>query len=516
LDNTKIFAHASAVEPCVVPEEASAQPQSGGVRLPLGEGSFTINDPVLRQIIDCSNDAVFFLSAEGRIDFINGRGVGLMELKGAEDVVGMDYVELFAPAEQDEVRQALRVAKTGRTARVTSFCSTAPGSPRWWNITVAPLVNGAGELIVISRDITEHIQVEKALRESEEAFRKLFEEGPVAMILGDCAFNIQKVNNAFCRMFGYPEREVLGRILSSIVDPVEGWLDTEQVQKLLSGETPSIQMEKRFLTRRKESVWGHMTVSVIRDPENQPRYTVGMIENITDRKLSQEQLLAYQEQLQTLASKLSLSEERERRRIATNLHDRIGQALAFAKLKLSAIAKTTSESVEPVNEVQDLIEQAIADTRSLTFELSPPVLYELGLPAALEWLARKIQQEHGITTRFHDDGQPKPVDEDIRVVLFQAVRELLVNVVKHAQATHAQVLVRRDSDALRIIIEDDGVGFDPSLAERGSEKSGFGLFSVRERLDYLGGRVKIRSEPGMGTRVTLLAPIKITEDHQKA
>ena len=160
--------------------------------------------------------------------------------------------------------------------------------------------------------------------------------------------------------------------------------------------------------------------------------------------------------------------------------------------------------------VQDLIEQAIIDTRSLTFELSPPVLYELGLVPALEWLTRKIQQDHGVRTRFHDDGQPKPLHENFRVVLFQAVRELLVNVVKHAHATHAQVLVRRDGDALRIIIEDDGIGFEVSKSKTEATRS-FGLFNVRERVEYLGGRVKIRSESKCGTRVTLIAPLNVAE-----
>jgi signal transduction histidine kinase len=232
-----------------------------------------------------------------------------------------------------------------------------------------------------------------------------------------------------------------------------------------------------------------------------------MIENIHARKESETQVLAYQQRLQTLASEVSLSEERERRKIATHLHDRIGQSLAFAKLKLGTLKQKRADG--SIDEILELIEETIADTRSLTFELSPPVLYELGLVPALEWLSRKIQEDHHIATRFHDDGQPKPLDEDFRVVVFQAVRELLLNVVKHARASHAQVLLRRNADALRVIIEDDGIGFDLSKlsAEREAARS-FGLFNVQERVEYLGGRLKLRSEPGRGTRITLIAPLK--------
>jgi PAS domain S-box-containing protein len=310
-------------------------------------------------------------------------------------------------------------------------------------------------------------------------------------------------------MLGFSERELLNQKLS---DPRFGpnLSLSSEMQRLVLGEIRSFQSETILQTCRKHPVWAHVTTSVLRDEDNVPVQVFQMVENIQDRKSSEEQLLAYQEQLQSLASELSLSEEQERRRIATNLHDRIGQSLAFARLTLASLSQQG-----PIKEVRELIEQAIVDTRSLTFELSPPVLYELGLVPALEWLAHKIQQEHGIQTRFHDDGQPKPMDEKFGVVLFQAVRELLVNVVKHARATHARVLLRREADALRIIIEDDGVGFEVSnVTVRPDAIRTFGLFNIRERMEYLGGRVKIRSEPGSGTRVTLMAPLKVDETRQ--
>jgi PAS domain S-box-containing protein len=319
------------------------------------------------------------------------------------------------------------------------------------------------------------------------------------------------VNNALCGMLGFSEQELCGVDFRSLFPKTGPGQATEKFTHLLHGDIRSFGAESGFQTKRKEIVWGHFTTSLLRDTENNPSAFLQMVESIDERKKSQEQLLGYQQQLQSLTSELSLSEERERRRIATNLHDRIGQTLAFARLKLGTLAQASNSKA--LEEVRELIEEAIGDTRSLTFELSPPVLYELGLVAAVEWLARKIQQEHSILTRFHDDGQPKPLDEDFRVVLFQAVRELLVNVVKHARASHAQVLMRRDADALRIIIEDDGAGFDEAKLNiaRDSARS-FGLFNIRERLEYLGGRLKIRSEIGRGTRVTLFAPLKLAQN----
>lgn len=275
---------------------------------------------------------------------------------------------------------------------------------------------------------------------------------------------------------------------------------------LLRGAVRSFQTEMILQAKQGQSLWVHCTTSLLRDAERVPFQVFQMVENIEDRKSSEEQVLAYQEQLQSLASELSLSEERERRRIATNLHDRIGQALAFARLKLAGLAREQPR----LGEVQELIERAIHDTRSLTVELSPPVLYELGLVAALEWLATGNQQEHGIQTHFQDDGQPKPLDENFRIVLFQAVRELLVNVVKHARATQVRVSVRRDADDLRIVVEDDGAGFDQaSLRAKCETIRSFGLFNIRERVEYLGGQVMIQSEPGRGTKVALTAPLRV-------
>jgi len=127
----------------------------------------------------------------------------------------------------------------------------------------------------------------------------------------------------------------------------------------------------------------------------------------------------------------------------------------------------------------------------------------------VEWLTEQTQHRRGILSYFEDDGQPKPLDDDIRVLLFQAVRELLVNVAKYAQAQSVKVTTRRDGGDIRIIVEDDGVGFaPPSIGYQWSGMKGFGLFSIRERLDHIGGHLEIKSELGHGTQVTLVAPLK--------
>jgi len=227
-----------------------------------------------------------------------------------------------------------------------------------------------------------------------------------------------------------------------------------------------------------------------------------------ERKDAQTKLLDHQERLRSLASELALAEERVRRRIATALHDRVGQTLALAKVKLGQLKEPAADLDQQIEDIRELVGSAFQDTRSLTFELSPPILYEVGLEAAIDWLADEIQQNHGIDVHFQGDGQPKPLDDDVRVVLYQAARELLFNVVKHANATSASVSVGLHGQRVQIVVSDNGQGIDiDKLPPDATAAHGFGLFSIRERLSLVGGHLDIESEIGQGTRVTIWAPL---------
>jgi signal transduction histidine kinase len=269
----------------------------------------------------------------------------------------------------------------------------------------------------------------------------------------------------------------------------------------------------RFEDEREGRVFDHSLYPVF-DAQGKVAQIAVFVHDVTHRKQVEERIRTYQERIQSLASELSLAEERERRRIATILHDRISQTLAICKIKLGALRASASstELAEPLDEIHELIDEIIQETRSLTFEVSSPILYELGLEAAVEWLVEQIQEQHGLLSHFEDDRQPKPLDDDVRVLLFQAVRELLTNVAKHAQAHNVKVSLRREDSNIKITVEDDGNGFDTSdVVSHWSRAEGFGLFSIRERLGHFGGRLEVESKPGHGTWVTLAAPLKRNE-----
>ena len=255
----------------------------------------------------------------------------------------------------------------------------------------------------------------------------------------------------------------------------------------------------------------HTQGEVIRDDSGNPIRFVGTVLDITERKRVQEKLLKYQEQLRSLASELSLAEERERQRIAAEFHDRIGQTLVFSKLNLDTLCASahSDEATQTLKQISNMIGQAIHDTRSLTFHLSSPILYELGLEAALaELLREQFGKCPETTTEFDDDGLPKPLKNDVRVLIYQVVREILVNVTKHANARKIKMSIKKDNNKIRITVTDNGVGFDPEKTSLDrSQGGGFGIFSIRERLGYIGGQFEIASRPGHGTRATLAVPL---------
>ena len=221
-------------------------------------------------------------------------------------------------------------------------------------------------------------------------------------------------------------------------------------------------------------------------------------------------LQEHQNRLKALASQLTIAEESERRRIAADLHDNVQQSLALARLQLAAARKSTSTDklTATLDEISESMRQAVQNTRSLVYDLSSPSMNEIGISAAIsEWLEEQIVKRHGLKTEFVDECGKVPLDDDVRAILFRSVRELLTNVVKHAQANKVTVSMKTIDTNLNIIIQDDGVGLD--YAKESGKIGHFGLFSIRERMSDLGGSMEIVSEPGKGTKAILNAPLNI-------
>jgi PAS domain S-box-containing protein len=413
-------------------------------------------------------------------------------------------VKVIALSMHTDRRVALNMLKAGAVAYLLKDCAFEELARAIHEVMANRTYLSPGVSDIV---IKEYIE---ALRESEARFRTVFECATIGIALLDMEGRLLETNPAFQSMLGYSRDELQNMVFCLFAHPEDAAPCMSQFQEVAAKKRESYQMEKRYLRKDGETVWCYLTVSRLRSPVGESQFAIAMVEDLTQRKQAEERIKNYQEQLRSLASELSLLEERERRSLATDLHDHIGQILALAQIKLGELKKSAASTplAGPLDEVRHLLEQTIKTTRSLTFELSPPILYDLGFEAAVEWFAEHLQDQHHLEVKVLKDKQPRPMDAETRVLLFKAVRELMINVAKHAQAQHLQVAIGREGPDFEVQVIDDGVGFDPAQIDTPAVKTrSFGLFSIRERLRHIGGRLEVESAPGQGTRVSLTVPL---------
>jgi PAS domain S-box-containing protein len=357
-------------------------------------------------------------------------------------------------------------------------------------------------------------RVEEMLRKGAERYRDLFQNPPIGIYRTNPHGLILMANHAMVRMLGF----------NSFTDITTNDIEEDDYEPTYLRADFRKRLEQEGRVRGYEATWKRPdgtdifvseNARAIKSEDGAVLYYEGTVEDITEKKEAEEKIERYQEELRSLASELSLAEERERRRIANILHDDIGQLLAVARIKLwSLLEATTSDDLKAqVNDARHHVEEAINRTRLLTSELSPPILYELGIEAALEWLGERMQKQHGFEFTFDGGIEHEPLDEEVRIFLFTCVRELLVNIAKHANARNVRVSIKKSGDDVVVGVEDDGVGFPAAKTDWGS--GGFGLFSIRERLRHLGGHIHIDSAPGSGTRVVLSVPSRVRTKNRK-
>ena len=368
-------------------------------------------------------------------------------------------------------------------------------------------LQSANERLLV--ELNRRKRIEEMLRKGAERYRNLFVNSPLGIYRVSVEGRILMANPTLIRMLGYSSFDEM-TLRGSKKKDYEPSYRRKKIKDRLEREGRVRGFEAMWRKPDRSIMFVRENARAIRAIDGTLLYYEGTVEDITEQKKAEEKINSYQKQLRSLASDLSLAEERERRRIATMLHDHIGQILAISKIKLGALLQSAAkdDNLAQLEEVREHVGQAIQYTRSLTFELSPPILYDLGLESALEWLTEQIKEQHGINCEFETDNKPKPVRDEIRIVLFSAVRELLMNVAKHALAQTAKVTIRRVNENIIVHVADNGTGFTVSKMNFYlDENKGFGLFSIRERLRHLSGQMDVRSAKGRGTRVILTAPL---------
>lgn len=327
------------------------------------------------------------------------------------------------------------------------------------------------------------------------------------LLVLDLDFYIQAANESFYRMFGVRQEETEGR---RVFDLDGGRWDDPALRTLFERILPERTAFDDFQMAHEDADGQRRVLMLNARQLNHHQLILLAVEDVTERVRSvdelERQVQARTHLVRMLASKLSIAEQEERRRISRLLHDDLQQMLVGASMMLSALPKQTSseESADVAGQVQLVLAQAVELTRSLIVELSPAVLAAERLADVLRWLAERKRVQFGLDVTV--EGDADVADPAVRTLVFHLTRELLFNVAKHAGTNRVRIALADDADEVVVRVEDDGVGFDPAARAA----TGHGLPSIRERLEIIGGRCELVSAPGQGTRVSLMLPKRLS------
>jgi PAS domain S-box-containing protein len=431
------------------------------------------------------------------------------------DVIGEERYRLNLPY----IEAALRGEE-----QVFERAIPVPGEPSRLRQSLAryipDIVDGVVQgFYVLVSDITPIKEIEAAYLASEARYRAVLMDQTELISRFDQDGRFIFVNEAYCRFFARTEAELLGQRWQPAVLPA----DLPIIKARMAGMTPEdpvVTIEHRVYSGNGELRWMQLVNRGFFDAVGNLREVQSIGRDITARKNAEEALqqahdaleqrvVERTEELRSLAIEATLSEERERLGIARDLHDELGQLLHIAKFKLDTLARAVPADCQAqVGELNSLLADASRQVRSLTSQLSPQVLRNLGLSAALRWLGEEMGRLYGLAVdcRGADLAQTCQLSEVQQTILFRAARELLINVHKHAGTSAASLVMAYADDVVSIEVADCGVGM-ASAADALCRNDTFGLLSIRERILYLGGSTEITTAPGRGMRVVIRMPV---------
>jgi PAS domain S-box-containing protein len=384
----------------------------------------------------------------------------------------------------------------------------------WVRNTVAKIPGDDGApryVVAMVEDITVRRHAERQLRDSEQLVRAIFERSPMGISIADTQLRFLDTNPSYQRMLGYSDVELKAKSVRDVTHPEDYERSAMLCDELLAGAREQFSMEKRFIGRNGTVTWGRITVMLIRGSDGAPHHFTSLVEDITElrrseaRELKEERaLLEATHKLQALTRRLVEAEELQRRRIAGELHDRVGQSLSALNINLD-IALGMLAGAEPELKLRladslSLVDGTLQTIENLMAELRPPLLAEYGLAAALGLHVKEFARRHGVRVEVRD---PEELGRGLRpeaaIALFRIAQESLVNVAKHAEASQVSIVLEKRDNAVVLSITDNGRGFD--VHDRLSHRTRWGVTTMQERAAAAGGELVLESSPGTGTTV---------------
>jgi PAS domain S-box-containing protein len=436
----------------------------------------------MASMLERVTDAFMALDTEWRFAYVNGRAAEILGRR-PEHLLGRYIHQEFPEGVGHPFHHAYRhAAAEQKPVYVEEYY---PPLERWFEHRIYPSSEG---LSIFFRDVTERRRADDALRDSERRLRLFIEQIPAILWTTDLDMRVTSSQGAGLRWLGLHQNELVGVLLSDYFkDRPE---DVAYHRMALGGE--SVQRSSEWRGRHFESVFEPLL-----DSDDKVAGMIAIAFDVTDRRRSEEAL-------RTLSRRLLSAQEEERRRVARELHDEIGQVLTAVKIQLQSLLRAGSQAPvrTEVEEAVRSIDSAIDGVRGLSLELRPSLLDDLGLTAALRWLVERVARETGVDVALAAEPVMPRLPAEVETTCFRVVQEALTNVARHAAAGHVAVELRRRDGALELVVRDDGKGFDLAVArQRAAEGACMGLSGMEERVRLAGGEIAIEAGPLTGTTV---------------
>lgn len=434
-------------------------------------------------------------------------GVDAELMNSVDDYFENVYVD---PDYREQMRERIVAdMATGDAARMRWLgvpLTTATGEDKVVDIVNIPLLE-QDLMISTVQDVTARYVATERLSESEARYRALADNSPVAVFV-NTDDRVSYANRACAELFGVPEAsELLGRSIYDLFAPDYREVVRDRVETLRSEFRPVTTIPESIVKMDDgELVEVEVCAAPFKDGDTTSIHVV--LQDVTQRRLTEERTLLYQQRLRDLAAELSAARDREKRQLAVELHDGAAQILVSAKFKAQALAAGASDpkAAADARELVELVSEGLAEIRGVTSELAPSVVVGQGLHGGLEWLSDRLERLYGLQCTLEVADMVADLDQEVVALAFRIVREALNNVVRHAQTAEARVFIEVDDEVVSVRVEDDGAGFDASVDGDWSRRGGFGLLSIHEECAARGGDVAIASKPGAGTTFRVAIP----------
>ena len=468
-----------------------------------------------RQLVDTLQEGIWVIDEEANTTFVNPR---MAEMLGYS-VDEMQGRHLFSFMDKEGVELCkvnLERRRLGIKERHDFEFVKKDGARIYATLEAAPIFDEQGNYcgsIAGLTDITERKRVEGELNKSEEKYRNIFEKSPMGIFQSTFDGRFIDVNPALACMMGYDSPQEVIESIRSIAKQI--YVDPHRRDDLVKiiKETPeAARFESQFFMKDGKKWAGKLTMRVIHDENGQPHHLDGFIEDITQQKLIEGKLQNTMKQLKTLSRRLLEVQEAERRHIARELHDEIGQVLTAVKINLQAAERSSdakSSVMIPLKESIKIVDRLLQQVRSLSIELHPSILDDLGLFAASRWYIDWISQQGGLRGQFVTKFTKERLSPVFETTCFRIVQEALTNILRHANAKNVLVELGEYNRELHLKVKDDGIGFDVRKArEKALKGKSLGLLGMEERVSLAGGRIEFKSERGLGTEIHVYLPLE--------